>query len=39
LDGAAMPQAIRIQAAQPGWQVISLSEDGGFTMLMMISSR
>jgi pyruvate dehydrogenase (quinone) len=30
----AMPQAIGIQAAQPGRQVISLSGDGGFTMLM-----
>ena len=29
-----MPQAIGIQAAQPGRQVISLSGDGGFTMLM-----
>lgn len=30
----AMPQAIGIQAAQPSRQVISLSGDGGFTMLM-----
>ena len=30
----AMPQAIGIQAAQPRRQVISLSGDGGFTMLM-----
>ncbi|GLK82075.1 ubiquinone-dependent pyruvate dehydrogenase [Ancylobacter defluvii] len=30
----AMPQAIGIQASQPGRQVISLSGDGGFTMLM-----
>ncbi|MCX5493274.1 ubiquinone-dependent pyruvate dehydrogenase [Kaistia dalseonensis] len=30
----AMPQAIGIQAAQPERQVISLSGDGGFTMLM-----
>jgi len=30
----AMPQAIGVQAAQPGRQVISLSGDGGFTMLM-----
>jgi pyruvate dehydrogenase (quinone) len=30
----AMAQAIGIQAAQPGRQVISLSGDGGFTMLM-----
>jgi pyruvate dehydrogenase (quinone) len=30
----AMPQAIGIQAAQPNRQVISLSGDGGFTMLM-----
>jgi pyruvate dehydrogenase (quinone) len=30
----AMPQAIGIQAAQTGRQVISLSGDGGFTMLM-----
>ena len=30
----AMPQAIGIQAAQPGRQVISLSGDGGFAMLM-----
>lgn len=30
----AMPHAIGIQAAQPGRQVISLSGDGGFTMLM-----
>jgi pyruvate dehydrogenase (quinone) len=29
-----MPQAIGIQAAQPKRQVISLSGDGGFTMLM-----
>ena len=29
----AMPQAIGAQAAQPGRQVISLSGDGGFTML------
>jgi pyruvate dehydrogenase (quinone) len=30
----AMPQAIGVQAAKPGRQVISLSGDGGFTMLM-----
>jgi pyruvate dehydrogenase (quinone) len=30
----AMPQAIGVQAAFPGRQVISLSGDGGFTMLM-----
>jgi pyruvate dehydrogenase (quinone) len=30
----AMPQAIGVQAAHPGRQVISLSGDGGFTMLM-----
>ena len=30
----AMPQAIGIQAASPGRQVVSLSGDGGFTMLM-----
>lgn len=30
----AMPQAIGIQAAQPGRQVVSLSGDGGFAMLM-----
>jgi pyruvate dehydrogenase (quinone) len=30
----AMPHAIGAQAAQPGRQVISLSGDGGFTMLM-----
>ncbi len=30
----ALPQAIGIQASQPGRQVISLSGDGGFTMLM-----
>ena len=30
----AMPHAIGIQAAHPGRQVISLSGDGGFTMLM-----
>jgi pyruvate dehydrogenase (quinone) len=30
----AMPQGIGVQAAQPGRQVISLSGDGGFTMLM-----
>src|SRR5207248_5251102 len=30
----AMPQAIGAQAAQPGRQVISLSGDGGITMLM-----
>jgi pyruvate dehydrogenase (quinone) len=30
----AMPQAMGAQAAQPGRQVISLSGDGGFTMLM-----
>ncbi|MFC5509399.1 ubiquinone-dependent pyruvate dehydrogenase [Bosea massiliensis] len=30
----AMPQAIGIQAAQPDRQVVSLSGDGGFTMLM-----
>jgi pyruvate dehydrogenase (quinone) len=30
----AMAQGIGIQAAQPGRQVVSLSGDGGFTMLM-----
>jgi pyruvate dehydrogenase (quinone) len=30
----AMPQALGIAAAQPGRQVISLSGDGGFSMLM-----
>jgi pyruvate dehydrogenase (quinone) len=30
----AMPQAIGVQASQPGRQVVSLSGDGGFTMLM-----
>lgn len=30
----AMPQALGVQAAYPGRQVISLSGDGGFTMLM-----
>jgi pyruvate dehydrogenase (quinone) len=30
----AMAQAIGIQASQPGRQVVSLSGDGGFTMLM-----
>ncbi|MCF4127501.1 ubiquinone-dependent pyruvate dehydrogenase [Methylobacterium sp. SyP6R] len=30
----ALPQAIGVQAAQPGRQVVSLSGDGGFTMLM-----
>jgi pyruvate dehydrogenase (quinone) len=30
----ALPHAIGVQAAQPGRQVISLSGDGGFTMLM-----
>ncbi|OKO77677.1 pyruvate dehydrogenase [Bradyrhizobium sp. NAS80.1] len=30
----AMPQAIGVQASRPGRQVISLSGDGGFTMLM-----
>jgi pyruvate dehydrogenase (quinone) len=30
----AMPQAIGAQSSQPGRQVISLSGDGGFTMLM-----
>jgi len=30
----AMPHAIGVQAAQPGRQVISLSGDGGFAMLM-----
>ncbi len=30
----AMPQALGIQAACPGRQVVSLSGDGGFTMLM-----
>lgn len=30
----AMPHAIGVQAAMPGRQVISLSGDGGFTMLM-----
>jgi pyruvate dehydrogenase (quinone) len=30
----AMAQAIGVQAAEPGRQVISLSGDGGFTMLM-----
>ncbi|MER9417913.1 ubiquinone-dependent pyruvate dehydrogenase [Mesorhizobium sp. M0306] len=30
----AMPQAIGIQAAQPGRQVVALAGDGGFSMLM-----
>ncbi|GJD48601.1 Pyruvate dehydrogenase [ubiquinone] [Methylobacterium crusticola] len=30
----ALPQALGVQAAQPGRQVVSLSGDGGFTMLM-----
>lgn len=30
----AMPQAIGIQAAQPGRQVVTFSGDGGFSMLM-----
>jgi pyruvate dehydrogenase (quinone) len=30
----AMPQALGVQAACPGRQVVSLSGDGGFTMLM-----
>jgi pyruvate dehydrogenase (quinone) len=30
----AMPQAMGIQAVHPGRQVVSLSGDGGFTMLM-----
>lgn len=30
----ALPQAIGAQAAQPGRQIVSLSGDGGFTMLM-----
>ena len=30
----AMPHAIGVQTAQPGRQVVSLSGDGGFTMLM-----
>jgi pyruvate dehydrogenase (quinone) len=30
----AMAQAIGVQAAQPGRQVVSMSGDGGFTMLM-----
>jgi pyruvate dehydrogenase (quinone) len=30
----ALPQAIGVQASHPGRQVISLSGDGGFTMLM-----
>src|SRR5262249_31771270 len=30
----ALPQAIGVQAAQPGRQVITLSGDGGFSMLM-----
>lgn len=30
----AMPQALGVQAAYPGRQVVSLSGDGGFTMLM-----
>ncbi len=30
----AMPQALGVQAAFPGRQVVSLSGDGGFTMLM-----
>ncbi len=30
----ALPQAIGIQAAQPGRQVVSMSGDGGFSMLM-----
>ncbi len=37
----AMPQALGIQAACPGRQVVSLSGDGGFTMLMgdLISAK
>jgi pyruvate dehydrogenase (quinone) len=37
----ALPQAIGVQAACPGRQVISMSGDGGFTMLMgdMLSLR
>ena len=37
----AMPQALGIQAACPGRQVVSLSGDGGFTMLMgdLLSAR
>jgi pyruvate dehydrogenase (quinone) len=37
----AMPQALGAQAAYPGRQVISLSGDGGFTMLMgdLLSAR
>jgi len=34
----AMPHAIGAQTAFPGRQVISLSGDGGFTMLMAIFS-
>jgi pyruvate dehydrogenase (quinone) len=30
----AMPQALGVQAAQPGRQVVSMSGDGGFSMLM-----
>ena len=37
----AMPQALGVKAAQPGRQVISLSGDGGFAMLMgdVLSAR
>ena len=37
----AMPQALGVQAACPGRQVVSLSGDGGFTMLMgdLLSAR
>jgi pyruvate dehydrogenase (quinone) len=34
LDGNALPQAIGAQATFPGRQVVSLSGDGGFSMLM-----
>ncbi|MGO4863365.1 thiamine pyrophosphate-dependent enzyme, partial [Campylobacter jejuni] len=30
----AMPQALGVQAAYPGRQIVSLSGDGGLTMLM-----
>jgi pyruvate dehydrogenase (quinone) len=30
----ALPQAIGVQAAQPGRQVVALSGDGGLTMLL-----
>ena len=37
----AMPQALGVQAAFPGRQIVSLSGDGGFTMLMgdMLSAK